>query len=103
MYAKEANALVYVREANIFSSSLYQHNPDDAWFVFFTDDATFLRPFFGAINTLSAASQSLVGLLSWPIDEGRNLKTGARGMVASMPELAFFNIRKGSYPYTLND
>jgi hypothetical protein len=101
MYDREADSWVYARESNVFSSSLYKHNPDDAWFVFFTDDAVLLRPLFGAINTLAATSQSVFGLLSWPFDDGKEIKIGARGVLTSLPELAFFNIRKGSYPYPI--
>lgn len=101
IYNREGAALAYLREANVFSSSLYNHNPEDAWFVFFTDDAALLRPLYGAVNTVSAVGQSLAGLFTWPFDAGNNLKLGAKGVVASLPELAFFNIRKGSYPYNL--
>jgi hypothetical protein len=101
MYDREVDSWVYARESNVFSSSLYNHNPDDAWFVFFTDDAALLRPLFGAVNTLAATSQSVWGLFNLPFDEGRGLKIGARGVLTSLPELAFFNIRKGSYPYPI--
>jgi len=30
---------------------------------------------------------------------GRNLKSGATGILMSLPELLFFNMRKGSYKY----
>ena len=99
LYQRKVDSVVYARESNVFSSSLYNHNPDDAWFVFFTDDTVLLRPLFGVVNTLAATSQSLFGLLRWPFDGGKELKTGARGVITSLPELAFFNIRKGSYPY----
>jgi hypothetical protein len=101
MYAREVDSWAYTREANIFSSRLYKHNPDDAWFVFFTDDTVLLRPLFGAVNMLAATSQSVYGLTRWPFDNGKTLKIGARGMLASLPELLFFNIRKGSYPYPI--
>ena len=101
MYNREVDSWVYARESNVFSSSLYNPNPDDAWFVFFTDDAVLLRPLFGVVNTLAGTSQSVLGLLRWPFDEGRAIKIGVRGVLASLPELAFFNIRKGSYPYPL--
>ncbi|MEQ1740506.1 MAG: hypothetical protein ABL884_11435 [Methyloglobulus sp.] len=101
MYHREVDSWVYVRESNVFSSSLYNHNSNDAWFVFFTDDTILLRPLFGAVNTLAATSQSVFGLFSTPFDEGRALKIGVRGVLASLPELAFFNIRKGSYPYRI--
>jgi hypothetical protein len=56
---------------------------------------------FGAVNVLAASSQSVYGLLSSPFDEGREIKIGLRGVLASLPELVFFNIRKGSYPYPI--
>jgi hypothetical protein len=102
MYDREVDSWVYARESNVFSSSLYNHNPDDAWFVFFTDDAVLLRPLFGVINTLAATSQSVFGLVSWPFDGGQEIKIGARGILTSLPEIAFFNIRKGSYPYPIS-
>lgn len=102
MYNREVDSWVFARESNVFSSSLYNHNPDDAWFVFFTDDTILLRPLFGAVNTLAATSQSVLGLIRWPFDEGKEIKTGVRGVLASLPELAFFNIRKGSYPYPMD-
>lgn len=98
-YAGGFDAWVYAREANTFSASLYNHNPDDAWFVFFTDDALWLRPLFGAFNTLAGIGQSAYGLLRWPFDGGAEFKTGTRGILMSLPELAFFNMRKGSYRY----
>jgi hypothetical protein len=101
MYHREVDSWVYARESNIFSSSLYNYNPDDAWFVFFTDDTVLFRPLFGVVNTLAAGSQSLWGLINLPFDKGRGLKIGARGVLTSLPELAFFNIRKGSYPYPI--
>jgi len=99
LYEKKADSLVYLRESNIFSSSLYNHNPDDSWFVFFTDDAILPRPLFGAVNTLASTLQTVLGLARWPFDGGRTIKIGGRGILASLPELAFFNIRKGSYPF----
>ncbi|ESS68493.1 hypothetical protein MGMO_146c00320 [Methyloglobulus morosus KoM1] len=101
LYEQEANSLVYLRESNIFSSSLYNHNPDDSWFVFFTDDAILSRPLFGVANTLASTIQTILGLARWPFDGGKEIKKGGRGILASLPELAFFNIRKGSYPYPI--
>jgi hypothetical protein len=33
------------------------------------------------------------------VDRGDTLWAGLRGMLFSLPELVFFNIRKGSVPY----
>jgi len=98
-YAQEFEPLVYVRESNILSANLYSHHPDDALFVFFTDDALLLRPLFGAFNVVAGFGQTLYGLLQWPFDNGELLATGTRGVLMSIPELAFINMRKGSYKF----
>ena len=90
---------VYARESNVFSAELYNYNPDDAAFVFFTDDGILLRPLFGAFNTLAGIGQSLFGLIKLPADDGIALSNGTRGLMMSLPELAFINIRKGSYKF----
>lgn len=102
LYAIDASDWLYARESNVFSSSLYRYNSDDAWFVFFTDDTFWLRPLYGAVNILAASSQSVLGLLRLPFDDGREFITGTKGILASLSELAFFNIRKGSYPYPID-
>ena len=99
LYAKNNGLMVALRESNIFSSTVYTYNPDDAFFVFFTDDSLALRPVFGLFNTAAGIGQSLLGFLSWPFDSGRNLKAGTTGILMSLPELLFFNMRKGSYKY----
>lgn len=98
-YEEEFTPWVYARESNIFSAELYHYNPDDAAFIFFTDDGFLLRPLFGAFNTLTGIGQSLLGLIQWPVDEGAALHNGTRGLMMSLPELAFINIRKGSYKF----
>jgi hypothetical protein len=97
--AKLTGPVAALAESNVISSRLYQYNPDDSLFVFFTDANVPLRPLFGAVNTGAGISQSLYGLFSWPWDAGKNLKSGATGILMSLPELAFFNMRKGSYKY----
>ncbi|MGZ8225507.1 MAG: hypothetical protein ACXWT3_02570 [Methylococcaceae bacterium] len=100
---QENKLLVSLRESNILSSTLYSYNPDDALFIFFTDDSFLLRPFFGLINTSAGIGQSLLGFFSWPFDSGKNLKSGATGVLMSLPELFFVNMRKGSYKYLSNN
>ena len=99
LYARNNGLMVALRESNTFSSTLYPYNPDDAFFVFFTDDSLVLRPIFGLFNTAAGIGQSVFGFLSWPFDAGKNLKSGATGVLMSLPELFFFNMRKGSYKY----
>lgn len=99
LYARNNGLMVSLRESNTFTSTLYTYNPDDAFFVFFTDDNLVLRPIFGLFNTAAGIGQCLFGFLSWPFDSGKNLKSGATGVLMSLPELLFFNMRKGSYRY----
>ncbi len=98
-YAEEFAPLVYARESNILSASFYHYQPDDALFIFFTDDALLLRPVFGAINSLAGLGQSFWGLFTLPFDDGLLLTNGLRGVLMSLPELGFVNVRKGSYKY----
>lgn len=99
LYRDHDDPLVYLQENNTLSASTYRPNPDDSFFIFFTEDEFALRPLYGVVNTLAALGQSLLGLLSWPLDNGQHLQTGLRGMMMSLPELAFVNLRKGSYKY----
>lgn len=96
---RDGGLLTAFRETSILSSRLYQYNPDDALFLFFTDDQWLLRPLFGVANTAAGIAQGIAGLFSWPTDSGKNLKSGATGVLMSVPELFFFNMRKGSYKY----
>lgn len=99
LYANEFTPWVYLRESNVLSAELYRYNPDDALFVFFTDDGLLFRPLFGAFNTVTSLAQSILGLFEWPFDAGERLRNGTRGLMMSLPELAFINIRKGSYKF----
>ncbi len=99
LYTQQNAWLSLLRESNTLSSTLYDYNPDDAFFVFFTDGNPVLRPVFGLFNTAAGIGQSLLGVVSWPFDNGQNLKSGATGILMSLPEVLFFNMRKGSYRY----
>ncbi len=99
IYAQDNGLSAVLRESNIFTSTVYDYHSDDAFFVFFTDDTMLFRPVFGLFNTAAGMGQSVLGLFSWPFDAGKNLKSGATGVLMSLPELVFFNMRKGSYQY----
>ena len=43
--------------------------------------------------------QGMPGFMSWPFDKGNNETSGVTGLFASLPELFFLKIRKGSYKY----
>ncbi len=103
IYRNENGLLAYLRESNVLTSSIYKRNPDDSFFVFFTDDAIPPRPLFGAINAVAGVAQSLVGLIMLPQDGGETLLQGVKGFLVSLPELAFFNMRKGTYRFQPHD
>lgn len=97
LYAEENDLLVWLRESNTLSSTLYQSRSKDTPFLFFTDDTLLLRPLLGAVNVLYGAVNGLFGVVASPFDGGSHLKQSLRGVFYSLPELAFGNIRKGSY------
>jgi len=99
MYERESRIAVYLRESNTLTSTLYERNPGDSFFLLFTDDAVLPRPIFGVVNLVAGLGESALGLLRLPLDGGRTLRSGLRGAFVSLPELVFFNIRKGTYEY----
>lgn len=88
---------LWLRESNTISSTLYKHRTKDTHFLFFTDDAIFSRPVFGAGNFLWGAINTVGGVFGFPLDGGERFHQGLRGMFYSLPELFFGNIRKGTY------
>jgi len=101
MKQAESRLRVALRESNTLTARAYTRSPEDSFFLFFTDspDAVALRPLLGVFNVGAGVVQTLWGTLAAPFDRGRRLVSGVRGVVMSMPELAFFNVRKGSYAY----
>lgn len=99
MRERENAVRVALRESNTLTSTVYRRNPDDSLFLFFTDDAALPRPALGALNLLAGLAGSALGLVTLPRDGGATLGAGLRGAFFSLPELAFFNVRKGSFPY----
>ncbi len=95
---EEGNDLwVWLRESNTLSSTLYDSRAKDTAFLFFTDDSFLFRPFQGALNIVYAALHGVVGIGLIPFDGGAHANQALRGIFYSLPELAFGNIRKGSY------
>jgi hypothetical protein len=88
---------VEVRESNTLLSKTYKSNTNDSFFIFFTDDVYMLRPLYGTFNLMAGISQFGVGLFTLPFDRGRLIKMGGYGVLFSLPELVFFNIRKGTF------
>ena len=86
-----------LRESNVLTSTVYRRNVEDSAFLFFTDDAFFARPLFGAVNLVVGVGASAFGLALLPLDRGDTAWAGLRGILWSVPELAFWNVRKGSF------
>jgi hypothetical protein len=99
MYRRENPVTVFLRESNTLTSAIYRRNADDSIFVFFTDDAVVARPLFGAVNLVAGIAASAVGLVALPVDGGATLWAGLKGVLFSLPELFFQNIRKGSFEH----
>jgi hypothetical protein len=103
LYQHETPIAVYLRESNTLTSTVYHRAGKDSFFLFFTDDAGLLRPLYGALNLASGIGAASVGLFLAPLDGGEALSAGARGALFSLPELAFFNIRKGTFEFVPQD
>ena len=99
IYRHEDHALAWLRESNVVTSTIYRRNDDDSFFLFFTDDVVAPRPLFGAANVAAGLGAGVVGLALLPFDGGHTALAGLRGVVFSLPELVFVNLRKGSFDY----
>ncbi len=93
------NTSLYFRECNTLTSTLYPGVPEDTPFLFFTDDVVWIRPVYGAVNGAYGLIAAALGLFTLPMDGGNLSLLGLKGTLYSLPELFFFNIRKGSYNY----
>ncbi|MDG1958448.1 MAG: hypothetical protein P8K76_16345 [Candidatus Binatia bacterium] len=98
VYAREGDgALVYLRESNTLTSTIYRYNSEDSIFIFFTDDIVWARPVYGIVNLTAALAATVLGVPAAPFDRGQLLAAGARGAFWSLPELVFLSFRKGSF------
>lgn len=80
-------------------SEFYQENPLDHSFLFFTDDIIYSRPLYGLGNLTYAVLYTTSGIFTLPWDKGERVSKGGESVFYSLPELIFFNIRKGHFPY----
>jgi len=94
---REPAFFVYLKECNTVTSSLCRRGGGNEGFLLFTREAGPLRPLYGAINLAWSLPQAVCGLFSWPFDGGRELRKGGFGVLFSLPELFFINLRKGSF------
>jgi len=99
IYRREGRLRAWLRECNVLTSTIYRGNDDDSFFLLFTDDVVAPRPLFGAVNVVAGLGAGAVGLALLPLDRGHLLESGVRGALFSLPELAFVNLRKGSFDY----
>ena len=99
MYGYENVVRVDLRESNVLTARSYERNPDDPIFLFFTDDVVLRRPLYGIANLAVGIGGTLAGMVLWPIDGGATLRAGLDGALFSVPEIAFINIRKGSFAF----
>ncbi len=95
----EADTAIYLRETLTGTATLYHHKREHSAFLFFTDDVFWGRPVYGLANLSYGLGYSAVGLFTAPFDDGARLEAGAKGMLFSVPELVFQNIRKGGYDF----
>lgn len=80
-----------------WSEPSYSPDEDTSSFLFHTDTTVLGRPILGGANIGYATINALTGMMTWPQDSGLRMYQGAKGMLMSMPELFFFNIRKGHF------
>ncbi len=99
---RENGILACLKEETTLTSLLYERYGEERGFLFFTDDATVMRPLLGALNMIYGIIYTGTGLLNLPLDNGKMLKDGGTGILFSIPELFFFNIRKGSFSVVEN-
>lgn len=92
-------AVTRLRESTAYTSSIYQPLLRDSAFLLFTDDVFWRRPAYGAVNLLFGLGYTTYGLAAAPFDRGQRFGAGLAGMLWSVPELAFMNVRKGSFDW----
>jgi hypothetical protein len=99
LFARENDMLIWLRESNTLSSTLYNPRMQDSAFLFFTDNVFVMRPFLGLANLAWASLYGVSGLFTLPKDGGERIRQGVRGVFYSLPEVLFSNIRKGTYDF----
>ena len=99
LYRQEHPATTYLREFNTLSSTIYDNTDSSNAFLLFTDDVFWPRPLYGITNLAFGLATAGVGLLTLPFDGSERIEAGLHGALFSLPELFFFNIRKGGFEF----
>jgi len=99
MQASEPWLLVALRESNVLTARSHRAADEEGFFLFYTDTAVPARPLLGALNLGAGLVRSVLAVAELPFDGGRALRSGLTGVVFSLPELLFQNIRKGYNEY----
>lgn len=84
-------------EGLTLTSRHYQFNERDSLFLFFSEDAGWLRPLVGLANLLPATGQTAAGVAVLPVTGPSLLRRGLRGLLFSGAEVAGLSIRKGTF------
>ena len=92
-------AFTRFRESTTLGSTIYSPRRSDGAFLLFTDDVFWRRPLYGLANLAWAAGYGVYGLAAVPFDRGERVSAGVSGVLWSLPELAFENVRKGSFEW----
>jgi hypothetical protein len=99
MKAREPWLLVALRESNVLTARSHRAADEEGFFLFYTDSGVPARPLLGALNLGAGLLRSALAVAQLPFDGGRALRSGLTGVVFSLPELLFQNIRKGYNDY----
>lgn len=95
---RQSRLAVALRESNTLTSTIYRPHSPDSFFLMFADRPG-LRPLTGAVNLLAATGASAAGVLSLPVRGRAPLVAALRGILFSLPELGFVQIRRGTFAH----
>lgn len=95
----EGFAEKHFKERFVPSSKIYKSNPMDHPFLFFTEETVWNRPVLGLANAIYGVGYTGMGMFTAPFDKGYRFSKGTETVFYSLPELMFFNIRKGHFPF----
>lgn len=87
-----------LKERFVPTATIYKPNPLDHSFLFFTEESIWNRPILGLANVVWGLGYTGMGIVKSPMDRGKSFTKGTETIFYSLPELFFFNIRKGHFP-----